>query len=370
MSISVAPQSASGERMRARVMIVDDSAVIRGLVARWLAEVGEFEVVTTASNGRLALEALERYNPDIVLLDLEMPEMDGVDALPLLLKRRPGVKIVVVSTLTQRNAQISLKCLSLGAADYLAKPDGQRQVAAVEAFRRELIEKLKALAPKRGRTAPEAAPAAGSLARVQRRPAPARPACLLIGASTGGPRAVERVLVGLGSAIRHVPVLVVQHMPAMFTSVFADHLRMQTGVQAREPSDGEPVRPGTVFVAPGGRHMGLSAGKSGPVIRLDDTAPVNFCRPAVDVLFRDAASIYGAAALAVILTGMGSDGTQGSRLLVDAGGTVLAQDEGTSIVWGMPGSVVKAGLAQDILPLEAIGPVLSNFITGAPYERA
>jgi Chemotaxis response regulator containing a CheY-like receiver domain and a methylesterase domain len=365
MPISVAAQTSSPPgRAQTRVMVVDDSAVVRGLVTRWLTEVGDFDVVTTASNGRLALEALDRYDPDIVLLDLEMPEMDGVDALPLLLKRRPGVKVVVVSTLTQRNAQISLKCLSLGAADYLAKPDGQRQTAAADEFRRELIEKLKALASRRSRGALGVAAAVPQQPKLPRKLAGARPECLLIGASTGGPRAVERVLAGLGSAIKQVPILIVQHMPAMFTSVFAEHLKTQTGVHAREPLDGEPVRPGVVFVAPGGRHMGLSTDRGGPVIRLDDTAPVNFCRPAVDVLFRDAAAIYGGAALAVILTGMGSDGTHGARLVVNAGGSVFAQDESTSIVWGMPGSVVKAGLAQDILPLEAIGPALKNYITG------
>jgi two-component system chemotaxis response regulator CheB len=193
---------------------------------------------------------------------------------------------------------------------------------------------------------------------------PARPQCLLIGASTGGPRAIEEVLIGLGSALQRLPVLVVQHMPPMFTGVFADHLRVQVGVRACEPEDGEPLVPGTVYIAPGGRHMGLSIGLGDPVIRLDDGPPVNFCRPAVDVLFRDAATIFGAAALAVVLTGMGSDGTQGARALVQSGASVIAQDEATSTVWGMPGSIVKAGLAQNILPLDAIGPALKGHIAG------
>nr|WP_255616684.1 chemotaxis response regulator protein-glutamate methylesterase [Microvirga puerhi] len=346
-------------------MIVDDSAVIRGLVARWLTEAGEFDIVATASNGRLALEALDRHEPDIVLLDLDMPEMDGVDALPLLLRRRPQVKIIVVSTLTQRNAQISLKCLSLGAVDYLAKPEGQRQVAAVDEFRRDLVEKLKALSSRRRHLSSDAAPARSWRSAETRKSIGSRPECLLIGASTGGPRAVERVLLGLGPTIRRLPVLIVQHMPAMFTSVFAEHLRAQTGVTACEPSHGELLRPGTVFIAPGGRHMGLSVDRGYPAIRLDDGAPVNFCRPAVDVLFRDAAAAFGSAVLAVVLTGMGSDGTQGARLLAQAGATILAQDESTSIVWGMPGSIVKAGLAQDVLPLEAIGPALKNYIIGS-----
>jgi two-component system chemotaxis response regulator CheB len=187
----------------------------------------------------------------------------------------------------------------------------------------------------------------------------------VIGASTGGPRAIEEVLVGMGSVLQKIPVLVVQHMPPMFTGVFADHLRVQLGVRACEPDHGEPLVPGTVYIAPGGRHMGLSVGLGDPVVRLDDSPPVNFCRPAVDVLFRDAAAIFKNSALAVVLTGMGSDGTQGARLLSAAGATVIAQDEASSTVWGMPGSIVKAGLAQDVLPLESIGPAIKAHIVGS-----
>ncbi len=360
MSIESASKILPAGSARTRVMVVDDSVVIRGLMARWLKETGDFDVVTTAANGRIAVDALERFEPEIVLLDLEMPEMDGVEALPLLLKRRPGIKVIVVSTLTRRNAEISVKCLSLGAVDYLAKPDS-RQMSTAEDFRRDLIEKLKVHAGSRGRAVRLAAIAPRPVVK----PIPSRPKCLLIGASTGGPRAIEQVLTGLGSAIQRVPVLIVQHMPPMFTAVFADHLRSQFGVRACEPADGSPLVPGTIFVAPGGRHMGLSGSSNSPVVRLDDGPPVSFCRPAVDVLFRDAAAIFGNAALAVILTGMGSDGTQGARLLVQAGSPVIAQDEATSTVWGMPGSIAKAGLAHDILPLEAIGPVLKGHITGS-----
>jgi two-component system, chemotaxis family, protein-glutamate methylesterase/glutaminase len=365
MTIAPAPQMTPAGSPRTRVMVVDDSVVIRGLVARWLTESGEFDVVATAANGRIAVDALNRVEPDIVLLDIEMPEMDGLAALPLILKRRPGTKVVVISTLTQRNAEISLKCLSLGAIDYLPKPEGHRQVTTSADFRKDLTDKLRALASARGRTARPPLRLAATAPRPSVKPARARPQCLLIGASTGGPRAVEEVLLGLGPALQRVPVLVVQHMPPMFTAVFADHLRVQVGVRACEPEDGEPLVPGTVFIAPGGRHMGLSVGLGQPVIRLDDGAPVNFCRPAVDVLFRDAATVFGAAALAVVLTGMGSDGTQGARLLGQAGATVLAQDEATSTVWGMPGSIAKAGLAQDILPLESLGPALKGLITGS-----
>jgi two-component system, chemotaxis family, protein-glutamate methylesterase/glutaminase len=350
---------------RTRVMIVDDSVVIRGLVARWVGEAGGFEVVTTAANGRAAVEALERVEPDIVLLDLEMPEMDGLTALPQLLRRRPGLKIVVVSTLTRRNAEISLKCLSLGAVDYLAKPDGHRRVTTSVEFRQELIEKLKALAGSRMRASRPQVRLAATAPRPAARLGASRPRCLLIGASTGGPRAIEEVLIGLGSTLQQLPVLVVQHMPPMFTGVFADHLRVQVGVRACEPEDGEALVAGTVYIAPGGRHMGLSTGPGNPTIRLDDGPPENFCRPAVDVLFRDAAAIFGSGAIAAILTGMGSDGTQGARALVRAGASIIAQDEATSTVWGMPGSIVRAGLAKTILPLDAIGPALKGHIAGS-----
>jgi two-component system chemotaxis response regulator CheB len=343
-------------------MVVDDSVVIRGLVARWIGEEEGFEVVTTAANGRVAVEALDRTAPDIVLLDIEMPEMDGITALQQLLQRRPGLKVVMISTLTQRNAEISLRCLSLGAVDYLGKPEGHRQVTTSQTFRTELIEKMRALVGARVHPPRPALRLAATAPVPVTRPLRSKPRCLLIGSSTGGPRAVEEVLLGLGAALQRIPVLIVQHMPPMFTAVFAEHLRTQIGVRACEAEDGATLVPGTVYIAPGGRHMGLQAGTGEPIIRLNDGPPVNFCRPAVDVLFHDAAPIFGASAVAVILTGMGSDGTHGARALVEKGATVLAQDEATSTVWGMPGSVVKAGLAQDVLPLQVIGPTLKGYI--------
>jgi two-component system chemotaxis response regulator CheB len=365
MSSASAPLTTQAGSPRTRVMVVDDSVVVRGLMARWIAEEEGLEVVTTVANGRIALEALDRVQPDIVLLDLEMPEMDGITALPHLLNRRPGLKVIVISTLTQRNAEISIKCLSLGAVDYLGKPETNRQVTTSASFRQDLIEKVRALAAARGGQ-PRARLRLAATAPVPvTRSIRTKPKCVLIGSSTGGPRAVEEVLLGFGSAIQHVPVLIVQHMPPMFTGVFAEHLRTQIGVRACEAEDGESLVPGTVYIAPGGRHMGLDAKGGEPIIRLSDGPPVNFCRPAVDVLFQDAAALFGPSALAIVLTGMGSDGTQGARALVTRGATVLAQDEATSTIWGMPGSVVKAGLAQDVLPLQAIGPALKGFIAGS-----
>ncbi|WP_372425152.1 chemotaxis-specific protein-glutamate methyltransferase CheB [Salinarimonas chemoclinalis] len=386
-------------------MIVDDSVVVRGLTSRWLEEEG-FVVAATCSNGRVAVEQVERARPDIIVLDIEMPEMDGLQALPLLLAKAPRATIIVISTLTQRNAQVSLKCLSMGATDYLPKPESHRGVTTSASFRQELIAKVQGLAarhrrgpaipamrstspaaapaPRTGfapttrtpvsapvvgqiRPAPDAAQARLQTTRVAVRPRPGlvHPKALLVGASTGGPRAVGEVLSALAPALKSVPVLIVQHMPPIFTAVFAEHLGTQTRMPAAEGRDGEKLEPGRIYVAPGGKHMGLRKDSTGAVhVRIDDGPPENFCKPAVDVLFRDAASVYGASALSVVLTGMGSDGTLGAKALVAAGGLVYAQDEATSTVWGMPGSIARAGLAHDILPLPALAPALKSLLTG------
>ncbi|MFH6782516.1 MULTISPECIES: protein-glutamate methylesterase/protein-glutamine glutaminase [Methylobacterium] len=388
MAASAAPSTPSPSAgPRIRVLVADDSVVVRGLVSRWLEEAG-CEIVATASNGRIALDALDRVQPDIVLLDIEMPELDGTQALPRMLAKRPGLQVVMMSTLTQRNAEISLRCLALGAIDYLPKPEGNRGVTTQASFREDLVQKIRMLGadlrnrprarpaapverpglPGRPAVAAPPPPARPAAAPVSVRPRPLRtspPRCLLVGASTGGPRAVGEVLEGIGAAtLKRIPILIVQHMPPVFTAVFAEHLGARIGLPAAEAKHGEPVRPGVVYVAPGGRHMGLSGTAAEAVIRLNDGPPVNFCRPAVDVMFRDAAEVYGAATLSVVLTGMGSDGTKGAQALVEAGGTMLAQDEASSTVWGMPGSLVRAGYAHEILPLSAIGPALRTAIAG------
>ena len=383
---SLAPKPRPTLPVPIKVLIADDSAVVRGLVARWIGEAG-FTVVGTASNGRIAVEMMTRHDPDVVLLDIDMPELDGTEALPRMLAASPTVQVVMMSTLTTRNADISLKCLALGAVDYLAKPESNRGVTTSDAFRAELVERVRlfgaARARRRGPAPAPIAPGASispslSLAPAATAPRPSAPIVLrpkaragtprvfLVGASTGGPRAVGEMLEKIGAAtLRRVPILIVQHMPPIFTAVFAEHLATRTGLTAAEGKADERLEPGRIYVAPGGRHMGLTGGPGRePVIRLDDGPLVNFCRPAVDVLFKDAAALFGPATLSVVLTGMGSDGTHGARALVEAGGAVLAQDEATSTVWGMPGSVAKAGLAQAVLPLPEIGPALRALLTG------
>lgn len=337
-----------------RIMIVEDSAVVRSLMGRWIAAEPGFAVVAAAADGRAALDLVDEAQPDIVLLDLAMPVLDGVATLPLLLRQRPGMSVVVVSTLTQRNAVISLRCLAAGAVDCLPKPSGRLDSAASATFRAELIAKLQGLTTRHRRREVGAAVLTGSeVTRLLEKPG-TRAEAILIGASTGGPRAVIQVLRGLAAAAERAPILIVQHMPPIFTAVFAVQITAETGIHAAEGRDGESVEPGRVYLAPGGTHMGLARTGGQPTIRLDHGPPVRHCRPAVDVLLREAAEIYGGATVAAVLTGMGTDGLEGARAITQAGGTVIAQDEESSVVWGMPGSVVKAGLARLVLPLADI----------------
>ncbi|MBV9076902.1 MAG: chemotaxis-specific protein-glutamate methyltransferase CheB [Methylobacteriaceae bacterium] len=359
-----APESA------VRVMIVDDSVVVRGLVARWVESIPGFVVAARAPDGRSALAGLDAARPDIILLDVDMPGLDGVALLPMLLARRPDVAIVMVSTLTQRNAEISLRCLSLGAVDYLPKPASQRELTLSLSFRDELAHKLQGLATRHSRGVPHPAhepprvapaPAAlppTSFAAARRRAPHLR--CLVLGASTGGPRALTDLIKRLGPVSERVPILVVQHMPPIFTAVFAEHLRHETGLAVREGQEGEALAPGRIYIAPGGRHMGLHRSARLPLIRLDDGPAIGHCRPALDLLLHDAVGQFGAGLVVAVLTGMGHDGTAGAREAAAAGATILVQDEPSSVVWGMPGSIARAGLAHEILPVPAMARTIAG----------
>jgi two-component system chemotaxis response regulator CheB len=365
-------------------MVVDDSTVARGLMSRWLAEEPDLKVVASLRTGREAVDWIERDDADVAVLDIDMPELDGLSALPLLLARKRDLVVIMASTLTRRNAETSLKALSLGAADYIGKPEARRGGIATGGFRRELIDKVRMVGGRRHRLARWRPPLMRGLTPAQRsalcvtslrggfngplhlRPASSKtPRVLLLGASTGGPQALLSLLPQLDAVADRLPVLIVQHMPATFTTILSEHLARATGRPAREAVDGEPIVRGSIYLAPGGRHMRVACRAGRPVIALDDGPPINFCRPAVDPLFETASDIWGPACLALILTGMGSDGTSGARAIAAAGGTIIAQDEATSAVWGMPGSAAHAGVCSAVLPLPQLAGAVSRLLPGA-----
>jgi two-component system chemotaxis response regulator CheB len=351
-----------------RVMVVDDSTVIRGLLGRIVDAQPDMRVVCSAPNGRSALDLLRHREVDVVLLDVEMPEMDGLEALPRILELRPGVRVVMASSLTRQGAQVTLRALALGAADYVAKPSATQAVRGMEAISAGLVARVRALgrAAQRARTA---APADRPRPAVPFAAPPAQPGepprILAVASSTGGPNALAAVLGGLPADFP-LPVLIVQHMPPVFTAALADRLRRETGRPCAEARHGERLLPGHVYVAPGDFHTTVAAAGGGEaVLRLDDGPPENHCRPSADPMLRSVAAVYGPAALALVLTGMGEDGLRGCRDVAARGGRVVAQDEATSVVWGMPGAVAGAGIASAVLPLGRIAGHLRH-LCGAP----
>jgi two-component system chemotaxis response regulator CheB len=382
MNLVVNPSAAAAVSRRIRVMLVDDAVVVRGLFARWVESEPDLEVVATLRTGREAVNQLERTDPDVVVLDVDMPDLDGIAALPLLLEKKRDLVVIMASTLTRRNAEISLRALSLGAADYIPKPGSNREVSASTAFRRDLIEKIRQLGLRAKRVRHTGAPSRPPLdtkiapsivphpvedidTPISLRPMPLTPPrVLLIGSSTGGPQALNSLVAEIDGVLRRVPVLITQHMPPTFTSVLAEHLSRIAKRPVREAIDGEEINAGVIYLAPGGKHMKVARHNGSAVIEIDDGPMVNFCKPAVDPLFESAAEVWGNKALALVLTGMGSDGLAGARKIVAAGGHVLAQDEATSVVWGMPGQVTNAGLCSAVLPLHEISGKLSRLFGG------
>jgi two-component system chemotaxis response regulator CheB len=395
-----------------RVMVVDDAVVVRGMVARWIEAEPDMQIVASLRGGREAIEQVERRNPDVVILDVTMPDIDGITALPRLLEKKRDLVVLMASTLTRRNAEISLRALQLGAADYIPKPESNREFSTSLSFRRELIDKIRALGSRRKRgpigariiapsafvaparnerrageteldapspdarsldarsldarsLAPVFAPGAAEPGRILLRPfPPTTPRVLLIGSSTGGPQALNALLGVIGQVIDTAPVLITQHMPPTFTAILAEHLTRASGRPAGEAVAGELVRPGRIYIAPGGQHMRVVRRDGEPAIALDDGPVINFCKPAVDPLFSSAAAVWGPWVLAAVLTGMGSDGTRGAADIVAAGGSVIAQDEASSVVWGMPGAVSQAGHVSAVLPLDQIGPKIVRLFSG------
>ena len=388
-----------------KVLVVDDSVVVRRLIVDSLTGASGIEVVGTAANGLLAQAKIDQLKPDAVTMDIEMPQMNGIEAVRELRKRHKHLPVIMFSTLSASGASATLEALSAGATDYVTKPSNVGSIAeSIAAVREQLVPKIHALAGRRPPSGPPArtgpvpgrpglapppagrpgAPVPGRPGLTPVRPggpAPAGPArpvrragvagrvdILAIGSSTGGPDALTKVLQALPADLP-VPIVVTQHMPPVFTRMFAERLDRSTPLHVVEAGDGMELAPGTVYIAPGDKHLVLQRRSTATLTQLSGAPPENSCRPAVDVMFRSVAALYGASAFGTVLTGMGYDGRGGAKVLREAGAEILAQDEASSVVWGMPGAVVGAGLADEILPLDRIAAALMQRVQTGRASR-
>jgi two-component system chemotaxis response regulator CheB len=351
-----------GERIR--VLVVDDSVVIRRLVTNALEKDPLIELVGTASNGSIGMQRIQQLNPDVITLDIEMPEMDGLEMLRRVRREFPHLRVIMFSTLTERGAAKTLEALTLGADDYVAKGSHQGSLdSSIASLREEMVPKIRQFfrLPEQAHIAPQMESAHASGLAAPGRSASAvqamkvRPKVVVIGVSTGGPTALGTILPSLPADFP-LPILIVQHMPPLFTRLLAERLNATCKLPAEEATQNCSVERGKILIAPGDFHMKVASNGSGVRVCLDQGPRQNSCRPAVDALFTSAGEVYGGAVLAAVLTGMGEDGLRGSRILKALGGTILAQDEPSSIVWGMPGAVVEAGFADRIVPLDGVVP--------------
>lgn len=342
---------------RIRILVVDDSVVIRKLLSQTLAEDLALEVVGTASDGHLGLEKTAQLHPDLVTLDVEMPVMNGLETLARLRKLYPKLPVVMFSTLTEHGAAATLDALALGASDYATKPGNTRNMdGAVEAIRAELIPKIKALC---GRFTAKAGLSVPVATVPLARPAHRRIEIVTIGTSTGGPNALAEVLSRIPRDFP-VPIVLVQHMPPIFTRLLADRLSGQCAIPVHEASAGMILSPGHAWIAPGNFHLTIKHAAVGSRLDLNQEPPENSCRPSVDVLFRSVAEVYGPGTLAVVMTGMGSDGVAGAERIRKRGGEVIVQDEASSVVWGMPGLVYASGHADGVYPLHQLAQEITR----------
>lgn len=357
---------------RIRVLVVDDSVVIRRLVTHALSEDPAFEVVGSAANGVIALARIPQLNPDVITLDIQMPEMDGLETLKRIRQRYPELCVIMFSTLTERGAAATLEALMLGANDYVTKAANVGSLdVSMAALRSELIPKIKQFFILPGEAqAPGSALSAGAAARPAPAPSPqprpatiarGKPKVVAIGVSTGGPNALSVVIPALPAGFP-LPVVIVQHMPPLFTRFLADRLAAHSRIQVAEAEDGMRVEAGKALIAPGDYHMRVVRRNGEVLVRLDQGPPENSCRPSVDVLFRSVEEVYGGAAISVMLTGMGYDGLRGTQVLKARGAWVIAQDEASSVVWGMPGAVVQAGLADRVVGLDQVATEILKLI--------
>lgn len=354
-----------------RVLVVDDAVVVRKIVTDTLSGDPAIEVAATAANGKIALQKIPQVNPDILTLDIEMPEMDGLQTLAEARKIYPNLPIIMFSTLTERGGAKTLEALALGATDYVTKPANVGSVSvAMQRIRDELIPKIKMFcAKKAGVEAPATLapkptekkftpPKKPAVARTN---LPQKIDILAIGVSTGGPNALAELIPTLPADLP-VPVVMVQHMPPFFTKLLAERLTAKSPLDVQEGKAGVKITPGHIWIAPGDFHMILEKKADGVYLQTNQGPQENSCRPAVDPLFRSVSEIYGAKTLSVILTGMGQDGLIGCEHIKDAGGQVIVQDEESSVVWGMPGFVARAGLADEVLPLNQIGQKIMSIL--------
>jgi two-component system chemotaxis response regulator CheB len=353
-----------GERIR--VMVVDDSVVIRRLVTMALENDPTIEVAGTASNGAIGLQRIPQFNPDVVTLDIEMPDMDGLEMLRRIRREYPRLRVIMFSTLTERGAAKTLEALTLGADDYVTKVSNEGSLdRSMASLREEMIPKIKQFFRWTMPTAAAVKPAAASASathlvwRDTSSPQGTKvlPKVVVIGVSTGGPTALGEILPTMPADFP-LPILVVQHMPPLFTRLLAERLNSTCRLQVQEASQGDAIEPGRILIAPGDFHMKLVSNSGKVSVNLDQSPRQNSCRPAVDALFASAGEVYGGAALAVILTGMGQDGLRGTGILKAQGASIIAQDEASCVVWGMPGAVVNAGLADRVLPLGEVVPAI------------
>ncbi|MEZ5690449.1 MAG: chemotaxis response regulator protein-glutamate methylesterase [Rickettsiales bacterium] len=362
--------------MSVRVLLVDDSAVIRGLMSKALSRDSSIEIVEAASSGEMAIGMASKLKPDVITLDVEMPGMNGLDALPLLLKASPSSKVIIVSTLTKANASISLKALSLGATDYLMKPSS-RDGNEVDVFYRDLIAKVKALGKSVHLSTTAAIAKAGE--QVEKKAIPkielvsynniplsvSGVRAIAIASSTGGPQALVTLFESLKGHLLKFPIFLTQHMPPTFTTLLAENLTKISGRPCIEVKGGEVVDAGNIYLAPGDYHMVAEKGKDDTVvIKINQEAPENFCRPAADPMIRSLSKIYSNKLVVLVLTGMGQDGYLGSKIAVENGASVIAQDEASCVVYGMPKAVVENKLCRAVLPLNEIGGYLIKQIEG------
>jgi len=356
-----------------RVLIVDDAVVIRRIVTDVLAEDPGIEVVGTAANGRIALQKITQVNPDLVTLDVEMPDMNGLECLKELRKTHPKLPVIMFSTLTERGANATIEALTYGASDYVTKPANIGSVGiALQRVREQLIPKIKSLCqpslPLPSARAPVPAPVPAPPASAVAGPVwdlPGRRGAIdvvTIGVSTGGPNALAAIIPHIPGNLP-VPIVLVQHMPPLFTKFLAERLNSQSALDIREAAGGEELQPGTVYIAPGDYHMVVERKGARIVTALNQAPPENSCRPSVDVLFRSVSETFRSSVLGIVLTGMGQDGLRGCEDIKRCGGSVFVQDEATSIVWGMPGFVARAGLADRVLPLGEVAPELVRRVT-------